>query len=106
MRAGFTQVRCFFAQPLSIEEQRRTAWAEVDSLREFLNPDDFSLTVEGYPAPWRYYAIARKEWKILTFNPRKKSRGGFYQPTRDTKRDLVKPAPTICPFVNGGSGDF
>jgi tRNA (mo5U34)-methyltransferase len=61
IRAGFTQVRCFFAQPLSIEEQRSTAWAKVDSLREFLNPDDFSLTVEGYPAPWRYYAIGRKE---------------------------------------------
>ena len=61
MRAGFTQVRCFFAQPLSIEEQRRTVWAEVDSLREFLNSDDFSLTIEGYPAPWRYYAIACKD---------------------------------------------
>lgn len=60
-RAGFTQIRCFFAAPLSVEEQRRTAWAAVDSLQEFLKPDDASLTIEGYPAPWRYYVIARKD---------------------------------------------
>lgn len=60
LRAGFTQIHCFFAQPLSLQEQRRTPWAAIDSLREFLNPDDFSLTLEGYPAPWRYYVIARK----------------------------------------------
>jgi tRNA (mo5U34)-methyltransferase len=60
-RAGFTQIRCFFAEPLSVEEQRRTNWANVDSLREFLDPDEKSLTVEGYPAPWRYYARARKD---------------------------------------------
>ncbi|MGL5082977.1 MAG: tRNA 5-methoxyuridine(34)/uridine 5-oxyacetic acid(34) synthase CmoB [Microcoleaceae cyanobacterium] len=60
IRAGFTEVRCFFAQPLSMEEQRRTTWAEIESLQDFLNPDDFSLTIEGYPAPWRYYVIARK----------------------------------------------
>ena len=61
VRAGFTQVRCFFAEPLSVEEQRRTSWANVDSLLEFLHPVNSSLTVEGYPAPWRYYLTARKE---------------------------------------------
>ncbi len=59
-RAGFSDINCFFAEPLSVEEQRGTAWANIDSLPEFLHPDDPSLTVEGYPAPWRYYAIARK----------------------------------------------
>ena len=59
-RAGFSDFNCFFAAPLSVEEQRRTTWANIDSLSEFLDPDDPSLTVEGYPAPWRYYAIARK----------------------------------------------
>ncbi|HBB31520.1 MAG TPA: tRNA 5-methoxyuridine(34)/uridine 5-oxyacetic acid(34) synthase CmoB [Cyanobacteria bacterium UBA8803] len=59
-RAGFTQIRCFFAQPLAVEEQRRTSWANIDSLEEFLHPDDKSLTVEGYPAPWRYYFTASK----------------------------------------------
>ncbi|MBD2461310.1 tRNA 5-methoxyuridine(34)/uridine 5-oxyacetic acid(34) synthase CmoB [Oscillatoria sp. FACHB-1407] len=60
-RAGFSQVHSFFAAPLSIEEQRRTAWANIDSLQEFLDPGDRSQTIEGYPAPWRYYLIARKD---------------------------------------------
>ncbi|MGL5059506.1 MAG: tRNA 5-methoxyuridine(34)/uridine 5-oxyacetic acid(34) synthase CmoB [Microcoleus sp.] len=60
-RAGFTQINCFFAEALSVGEQRRTAWANVNSLSEFLNPADSSLTVEGYPAPWRYYITACKE---------------------------------------------
>ncbi|MFP4412219.1 tRNA 5-methoxyuridine(34)/uridine 5-oxyacetic acid(34) synthase CmoB [Coleofasciculus sp.] len=60
VRAGFTQIHCFFAEPLSVQEQRRTPWATIDSLREFLNPDDLSVTIEGYPAPWRYYVIAHK----------------------------------------------
>ncbi|MEM1169875.1 MAG: tRNA 5-methoxyuridine(34)/uridine 5-oxyacetic acid(34) synthase CmoB [Cyanobacteria bacterium P01_H01_bin.35] len=59
-RAGFSDINCFFAAPLSVEEQRRTTWANIDSLSEFLSPDDPSFTVENYPAPWRYYAIARK----------------------------------------------
>lgn len=59
-RAGFTQIKCIFAEPLSVDEQRRTAWADIDSLPEFLNPENPSLTIEGYPAPWRYYVIARK----------------------------------------------
>lgn len=59
-RAGFRDINCFFAAPLSFEEQRRTTWANIDSLPEFLHPHNPSLTVEGYPAPWRYYVIARK----------------------------------------------
>ncbi len=59
-RAGYTKIHCIFAEPLSIQEQRRTAWADVDSLAEFLDPHDSTLTVEGYPAPWRYYMIAQK----------------------------------------------
>ncbi|MGB3402968.1 MAG: tRNA 5-methoxyuridine(34)/uridine 5-oxyacetic acid(34) synthase CmoB [Microcoleaceae cyanobacterium] len=59
-RAGFQQIQCFFAEPLSIQEQRRTAWADIDSLEQFLDPNNPSLTQEGYPAPWRYYIIARK----------------------------------------------
>ena len=59
-RAGFSDINCFFAEPLSVQEQRRTTWANIDSLAEFLHPNDPSLTIEGYPAPWRYYAIARR----------------------------------------------
>lgn len=58
-RAGFRHIQPIYAQPLSVEEQRRTPWAEVDSLQAFLNPKDPTQTIEGYPAPWRYYLIAR-----------------------------------------------
>ena len=59
-RAGFSQIHCFFAEPLSTQEQRRTPWANIDSLQAFLDPENSTLTREGYPAPWRYYVIARK----------------------------------------------
>ncbi len=59
-RAGFNQINCFFAEPLSTQEQRRTPWANIDSLQQFLDPKNPTLTLEGYPAPWRYYVIARK----------------------------------------------
>lgn len=59
-RAGFQNIRIIFAEPLAVFEQRRTAWANIDSLAEFLNPEDPTQTIEGYPAPWRFYAIATK----------------------------------------------
>lgn len=58
-RAGFQSVQVFFAEALSVQEQRRTPWADVESLQDFLDPINPTLTVEGYPAPWRYYAIAQ-----------------------------------------------
>lgn len=60
IRAGFTRVRCIYAEPLSIQEQRPTLWAPIHSLQDFLDPLDSSRTIEGYPAPWRYYMIANK----------------------------------------------
>ncbi len=59
-RAGFREVTPFFSQKLTIAEQRRTKWAPYQSLEDFLDPDDDSLTIEGYPAPWRFYVHARK----------------------------------------------
>ena len=40
---------------LSTDEQRRTKDANIPSLAEALDPEDAGKTVEGYPAPWRYY---------------------------------------------------
>ena len=60
-RGGFVNVRCIFAEPLSVDEQRRTAWADVESLADFLDPEDATKTIEGYPAPWRYYMVAEKQ---------------------------------------------
>lgn len=35
------------------EEQRATSWSSEKSLKDFLDPEDLSLTNEGYPAPRR-----------------------------------------------------
>ncbi len=37
----------------TLDEQRQTEWMRSHSLNQFLNQDDQSLTIEGYPAPLR-----------------------------------------------------
>ncbi len=59
-RAGFRQVRTSSAEPLTTAEQRQTPWAVFQSLDHFLDPEDPSKTVEGYPAPLRIVLTARK----------------------------------------------
>ena len=56
-----------FTAPLTVDvstttdlEQRRTDWMPFESLAEALDPDDRSLTVEGWPAPRRVVIVARK----------------------------------------------
>ena len=58
-RAGFQQVETIYAAPLSTEEQRATPMAPLRSLADFLDPGDPQKTIEGYPAPWRYYLLVR-----------------------------------------------
>jgi len=57
-RAGFSRVRLFCSHPMSSREQRRTEWMTFESYDDFIDRDDPSLTVEGYPAPVRLYARA------------------------------------------------
>lgn len=59
-RAGFSRVEFFYDDWLSVEEQRRTEWAPTDSLAESLDPQDPQKTKEGYPAPKRFYCMARR----------------------------------------------
>lgn len=60
-RANFRNVTVFYAAPLSTDEQRATpGWAPLKSLSDNLNPRDPTQTVEGYPAPWRYYVRATR----------------------------------------------
>jgi tRNA (mo5U34)-methyltransferase len=42
------------------DEQRKTDWIESQSLEDFLDPDDSTKTVEGYPAPVRGYVRIKK----------------------------------------------
>lgn len=60
IKCGFIDVRIADLSVTSLAEQRRTSWMVNDSLAEFLNPDDRTKTIEGYPAPKRAVLIARK----------------------------------------------
>ncbi len=60
MRAQFRNVSTFYDEPLTIDEQRTTEWAPIRSLKDFLDPDDPSKTIESYPAPRRVYINAKK----------------------------------------------
>lgn len=59
-KAGFTNVRCVDVAITTPEEQRKTDWLENESLIDFLDPNDHSKTIEGYPAPKRAVILANK----------------------------------------------
>ncbi len=60
LRAGFERVQLFCSHPMSTAEQRPTEWMEFESYQDFIDPSNPSLTVEGYPAPWRVFLSAAK----------------------------------------------
>ena len=51
--AGYSGIEVVDTSVTTIEEQRSTEWMTFESLREALDPDDLSRTVEGWPAPRR-----------------------------------------------------
>lgn len=57
-RAGFRDSRLVDTSTTSTNEQRSTDWMRFHSLEQFLDPQDPSKTVEGYPAPQRSTFIA------------------------------------------------
>ncbi len=59
-RAGLKGVKIFDSHAMSNEEQRKTDWMVYQSYSDFLDPDDATRTVEGYPAPIRIYARANR----------------------------------------------
>lgn len=59
-RVNFRHISCFYDDWLSPHEQRRTPWAPIASLSDFLDPHDPLRTIEGYPAPRRFYFRAVK----------------------------------------------
>ena len=58
--AGFKNIRCADQNVTSLDEQRQTPWMQFHSLKQFLDPNDISKTIEGYPAPKRGLFIATK----------------------------------------------
>ncbi|WP_413191209.1 tRNA 5-methoxyuridine(34)/uridine 5-oxyacetic acid(34) synthase CmoB [Psychrobacter sp. AT9] len=59
-KAGFSDVRCVDVAVTSTEEQRKTEWMTYHSLADFLDPNDSTKTMEGYPAPMRATLIAKR----------------------------------------------
>ena len=48
-RCGFENIRLVDVTTTTIEEQRCTEWMQFQSLKDFLDPNDLSLTFEGMP---------------------------------------------------------
>lgn len=57
-KAGFKNIKLVDVTKTTEEEQRKTKWMTWESLNDFLNADDKSKTIEGYPAPKRAAFIA------------------------------------------------
>ena len=62
-KARFTDIEVICDSELNSSEQRKTPWCPrpFQSLDDSLDPDDKSLTVEGYPAPRRFLLSVRKK---------------------------------------------
>ena len=54
-RAKFKSFEILATKDTDSFEQRKTKWIDSQSLEDFLDPNDSSKTVEGYPAPKRIY---------------------------------------------------
>jgi len=59
-RAGFKEVEVLETMVTETNEQRKTDWIDTQSLEDYLDPNDKTKTVEGYPAPKRVYIKAMK----------------------------------------------
>lgn len=54
-KAKFSDFKILATKKTDIHEQRKTEWIDTESLKEFLDPKNENLTVEGYEAPKRIY---------------------------------------------------
>lgn len=59
-RVGFREIKLLDVSRTTTDEQRRTEWMTFESLADFLDPSDPSLTLEGYPAPTRALLMAQR----------------------------------------------
>ena len=57
-RCGFKDIRVVSINQTTVEEQRKTDWMAFESLKNFLDPCNPDLTVEGLPAPKRAIFLA------------------------------------------------
>lgn len=57
-QCGYCNIRTVDVALTTVDEQRSTEWMTFESLSDYLDPNDSTLTVEGYPAPQRAILIA------------------------------------------------
>jgi len=57
-RSGYRDIEIVDQSLTTSDEQRTTEWMTFESLREALDPDDPSRTIEGWPAPRRVVVTA------------------------------------------------
>ena len=57
-KCGLKNPRMVDIAKTSVDEQRSTEWMHFESLPDFLDPNDDSLTAEGHPAPIRAVFVA------------------------------------------------
>ncbi len=62
-KMGFADTELIDVTVTSTKEQRSTGWMRFHSLENFLDPDDSSKSIEGYPAPRRAIVTARAPGK-------------------------------------------
>lgn len=62
-QAGFSRIEHIDTTVTSTEEQHKTSWIIGQSLEDFLDPNDPSKTIEGYPAPTRVILKASYDGK-------------------------------------------
>ena len=61
-RCGYRKINLVNVSTTSLDEQRSTEWMRFESLSDFLNPEDQSKTIEGYPAPVRAILVAQRPY--------------------------------------------
>jgi tRNA (mo5U34)-methyltransferase len=59
-QAGYTDAELLDVSTTTTDEQRVTEWMQFQSLSDFLDPKDPTVTIEGYPAPRRAVFSARR----------------------------------------------
>ena len=59
-RCGYKNVKTIDVSATRQDEQRSTDWMRFESLPDFLDPEDQSKTIEGYPAPLRAILTAQR----------------------------------------------
>lgn len=59
-KAGFTDIKLIHKYKTTTDEQRQTEWMTNETLSNWLDPKDPTLTIEGLPAPIRTIITAKR----------------------------------------------